>query len=96
MERALRDDVRRDGDAAGRRNLGERLGGGDSAREPRGGDSRVATGSGLAMFAAALGLCAAGGVIASWSHVCPWGTEIRIAAPAVANGALRATLREAA
>lgn len=60
------------------------------------GDSRVATGSGLATFAAALGLCAAGGVIASWSHVCPWGTEIRIAAPAMASGATSPTFREAA
>lgn len=63
---------------------------------PQGGESSAATGFGLAAFAAALGLCAAGGVIASWSHVCPWGTEIRIAAPAAASGATSPTLREAA
>ncbi|NDC53867.1 MAG: hypothetical protein EBZ74_06140 [Planctomycetia bacterium] len=39
--------------------------------------------SALAAFSAALGMCAAGGAIAAWSHVCPWGAEIRVAAPAV-------------
>ena len=42
------------------------------------------TGSALAAFAWALGMCAAGGAIASWVHECPWGADIRIAAPAAA------------
>jgi hypothetical protein len=41
-------------------------------------------GSALAAFAWALGMCAAGGAIASWVHECPWGADIRIAAPAAA------------
>lgn len=36
----------------------------------------------LVDFASALGMCTVGGVIESWSHVCPWGTEIRISASA--------------
>jgi hypothetical protein len=39
---------------------------------------------GLADFAWAIGTCASGGAITSWSHVCPWGAEIRILAPATA------------
>ena len=39
-------------------------------------------GSALAAFAWALGMCAAGGAIASWVHECPWGAEIRIASAA--------------
>ena len=39
-------------------------------------------GPGLADFAWALGMCAEGGAVTSWAHVCPWGAEIRIAAPA--------------
>ena len=39
---------------------------------------------GLADFAWAIGTCAGGGAITSWSHVCPWGAEIRILAPATA------------
>ena len=39
---------------------------------------------GLADFAWAIGMCAGGGAITSWSHVCPWGAEIRILAPATA------------
>ena len=54
----------------------------------------VAGESGLADFAWALGMCANGGVIASWSHVCPWGAEIRIAAPSVAGSALRPDARD--
>lgn len=41
-------------------------------------------GHGLADFAWALGTCAGGGAITSWSHVCPWGAEIRILAPSAA------------
>jgi len=62
-----------------------------------GSETAVAGGSGLAAFAAALALCTASGVIASWSHVCPWGTEIRIAAPpSVAGATSPPILREAA
>lgn len=39
---------------------------------------------GLADFAWAIGMCAGGGAITSWSHVCPWGAEIRILAPSAA------------
>jgi hypothetical protein len=47
----------------------------------------------LASFARALTMCAAGGVLASWSHACPWGAEIRVLARASAVPALH---REAA
>ena len=46
--------------------------------------SMGSVGYGLADFACALGMCAAGGAITSWSHVCPWAAEIRILAPATA------------
>lgn len=46
--------------------------------------STESAGYGLADFACALGICADGGAIASWSHVCPWAAEIRIRAPAKA------------
>lgn len=38
-------------------------------------------GPGLADFAWAIKMCAGGGAITSWSHVCPWGAEIRVIAP---------------
>lgn len=41
-------------------------------------------GHGLADFAWAIGMCASGGAITSWSHVCPWGAEIRVVAPLAA------------
>ncbi|MEI6241143.1 MAG: hypothetical protein WCR51_12200 [Planctomycetia bacterium] len=44
----------------------------------------------LVAFAWALGMCAAGGAIASWAHECPWGAEIRIASPSAAAQATRA------
>jgi hypothetical protein len=47
----------------------------------------------LASFARAVAMCAAGGVLASWSHACPWGAEIRVLARASARPALH---REAA
>ncbi|NBT12979.1 MAG: hypothetical protein EBS56_05265 [Planctomycetia bacterium] len=54
-------------------------------------------GPGLAAFTAALALAGDGGVIASWSHICPWGAEIRITAPAaVAVAAPPHVRREAA
>ncbi|NCA10316.1 hypothetical protein EBR56_00655 [bacterium] len=42
------------------------------------------TGHGLADLARAVAACAGGGGITSWSHICPWGAEIRIVAPAAA------------
>jgi hypothetical protein len=50
----------------------------------------------LAAFARALAMCAAGGVLASWSHACPWGAEIRVVARESAQPAVPALLREAA
>lgn len=52
---------------------------------PRGCEPPAASSPGLAAFAAALSLVGAGGVIASWSHICPWGAEIRITAPTPAS-----------
>jgi hypothetical protein len=50
----------------------------------------------LASFAGALAMCAAGGVLASWSHACPWGAEIRVVAREAAQSAVPAFHREAA
>ena len=50
----------------------------------------------LASFARALAMCAAGGVLASWSHACPWGAEIRVLAREPARAALPVLHREAA
>jgi hypothetical protein len=46
-------------------------------------------GHSLADFAWAIRMCAGGGAITSWSHVCPWHAEIRICAAATAAGSRR-------
>jgi hypothetical protein len=50
----------------------------------------------LASFARAIAMCAAGGVLASWSHACPWGAEIRVLAREAAQSTQAAFRREAA
>ena len=50
----------------------------------------------IAAFGRALKLCGEGGVLESWSHVCPWGAEIRMAAQPLGSGSACALRREAA
>jgi hypothetical protein len=50
----------------------------------------------LASFARALSMCASGAVLASWSHACPWGAEIRVLAREATQPAVPAFRREAA
>lgn len=52
--------------------------------------------AGLAAFAHAVGICAAGGALASWSVPCPWGGLFRIAGRAVARRALPPAVRREA
>lgn len=57
------------------------------AESPRDREPGQPRGSELADFAAALAMCVDGGVMAAWSHVCPWNAEIRVAAVAASGGA---------
>jgi hypothetical protein len=52
----------------------------------------VSAADALVSFAGALAMCGEGGVLESWSHVCPWGAEVRV----VAGRAAVVTRREAA